>query len=326
MKQSIVTFALLSILATSFGSVRMGSGIMTFDTVTGWGLGTDGKSVLGPTHGSVVIDKAGNIYTSAIKGVVVFNPAGEVIRTFIDEEHSSIHDMEIRDEDGIEYIYGARNKAGFGIKFETISGKIVLEIGLKNESGLALTGLKPTAITVAPNGDIFLSDGYASNIIFRYDKNGKYLSHFGKKGDGLKEFHTPHGMTLDTRYDPPRLLICDRNHFPIGRLLHYDLDGNFIEEAATRLNMPTSIAIQGEYVSVPSLDGRLYILDKKNSVVSVLGYKSDPGESLYKVRQENWVEGVFSGTHGSYWDKDGNLYVQDWNIDGRIMKLARVKW
>ncbi len=326
MKQSIVIFALLSILATSFGSVRMGSGIMTFDTVTGWGLGADGKSVLGPTHGSVVIDKAGNIYTSAIKGVVVFNPAGEVIRTFIDEEHSSIHDMEIRDEDGIEYIYGARNKAGFGIKFETISGKIVLKIGLKNESGLALTGLKPTAITVAPNGDIFLSDGYASNIIFRYDKNGKYLSHFGKKGDGLKEFHTPHGMTLDTRYDPPRLLICDRNHLPIGRLLHYDLDGNFIEEAATRLNMPTSVAIQGEYVSVPSLDGRLYILDKNNSVVSVLGYKSDPGESLYRVRQEDWVEGVFSGTHGSYWDKDGNLYVQDWNIDGRIMKLARVKW
>ena len=299
MKQSIVIFALLSILATSFGSVRMGSGIMTFDTVTGWGLGADGKSVLGPTHGSVVIDKAGNIYTSAIKGVVVFNPAGEVIRTFIDEEHSSIHDMEIRDEDGIEYIYGARNKAGFGIKFETISGKIVLKIGLKNESGLALTGLKPTAITVAPNGDIFLSDGYASNIIFRYDKNGKYLSHFGKKGDGLKEFHTPHGMTLDTRYDPPRLLICDRNHLPIGRLLHYDLDGNFIEEAATRLNMPTSVAIQGEYVSVPSLDGRLYILDKNNSVVSVLGYKSDPGESLYRVRQEDWVEGVFSGTHGS---------------------------
>lgn len=326
MKQSIVIFALLSILTTSFGSVRMGSGIMTFDTVTGWGLGADGKSVLGPTHGSVVIDKAGNIYTSAIKGVVVFNPAGEVIRTFIDEEYSSIHDMEIRDEDGIEYIYGARNKAGVGIKFETISGKIVLKIGLKNESGLALTGLKPTAITVAPNGDIFLSDGYASNIIFRYDKNGKYLSHFGKKGDGLKEFHTPHGMTLDTRYDPPRLLICDRNHLPIGRLLHYDLDGNFIEEAATRLNMPTSVAIQGEYVSVPSLDGRLYILDKNNSVVSVLGYKSDPGESLYRVHQEDWVEGVFSGTHGSYWDKDGNLYVQDWNIDGRIMKLARVKW
>lgn len=326
MKKNLSILVTLFILASSTSAVRTGSGIMTFDTIPGWGLGPDGKSVLGPTHGSVVIDKAGNIYTSANKGVVVFNPDGKVVRSFVDEEHSSLHDMEIREEDGVEYIYGARNKGGVGIKFEAISGKIVLTIGLTNKSGLALTGLKPTAITVAPNGDIFLSDGYASNIIFKYNKKGEYLSHFGKKGDALRDFHTPHGMTLDTRYDPPRLLICDRNHLPIGRLLHYDLDGNFIEEAATRLNMPTSVAIQGDYVSVPSLDGRLYILDKNNSVVSVLGYKADPGVSLYKVQQEDWVEGIFSGTHGSYWDKDGNLYVQDWNIDGRIMKLMRVKW
>lgn len=326
MKKTLSILVTLFILASSTSAVRTGSGIMTFDTIPAWGLGPDGKSVLGPTHGSVVIDKAGNIYTSADKGVVVFNPHGKVVRSFVDEEHSSLHDMEIREEDGVEYIYGARNKGGVGIKFEAISGKIVLTIGLTNESGLALTGLKPTAITIAPNGDIFLSDGYASNIIFKYNKKGEYLSHFGKKGDALRDFHTPHGMTLDTRYDPPRLLICDRNHLPIGRLLHYDLDGNFIEEAATRLSMPTSVAIQGDYVSVPSLDGRLYILDKNNSVVSVLGYKADPGESLYKVQQEDWVEGIFSGTHGSYWDKDGNLYVQDWNIDGRIMKLVRVKW
>lgn len=326
MKKTLSILVTLFILASSTSAVRTGSGIMTFDTIPAWGLGPDGKSVLGPTHGSVVIDKAGNIYTSANKGVVVFNPDGKVVRSFVDEEHSSLHDMEIREEDGVEYIYGARNKGGVGIKFEAISGKIVLTIGLTNKSGLALTGLKPTAITVAPNGDIFLSDGYASNIIFKYNKKGEYLSHFGKKGDALRDFHTPHGMTLDTRYDPPRLLICDRNHLPIGRLLHYDLDGNFIEEAATRLSMPTSVAIQGDYVSVPSLDGRLYILDKNNSVVSVLGYKADPGESLYKVQQEDWVEGIFSGTHGSYWDKDGNLYVQDWNIDGRIMKLMRVKW
>ncbi len=326
MKKNLSIFVTFFILASSTSAVRTGSGIMTFDTVPGWGLGPDGKSVLGPTHGSVVIDKAGNIYTSANKGVIVFNPDGKVVRSFVDEQHSSLHDMEIREEDGVEYIYGARNKGGVGIKFEAISGKIVLTIGLTNESGLALTGLKPTAITVAPNGDIFLSDGYASNIIFKYNKKGEYLSHFGKKGDALRDFHTPHGMTLDTRYDPPRLLICDRNHLPIGRLVHYDLNGNFIEEAATRLNMPTSVAIQGEYVSVPSLDGRLYILDKNNSVVSVLGYKAEPGVSLYKVQQEDWVEGIFSGTHGSYWDKDGNLYVQDWNIDGRIMKLVRVKW
>src|SRR5947207_3126484 len=59
--------------------VRMGCGAMTFDTVPGWGLLPDGKSALGPTHGSVIVDKAGSIYTSALKGVVVFSPDGKVI-------------------------------------------------------------------------------------------------------------------------------------------------------------------------------------------------------------------------------------------------------
>src|SRR3954452_8121383 len=75
--------------------VRMGCGAMTFDTVPGWGLLPSGKSALGPTHGSVVVDKAGNIYTSAIKGVVVFSPDGTVINNFTDPAHTEIHDMKI---------------------------------------------------------------------------------------------------------------------------------------------------------------------------------------------------------------------------------------
>ena len=61
--------------------VRMGSGAMTFDTVPGWGLRPDGSSAIGPCHGSVVIDKAGNIYTSAQAGVFVFSPEGTVVQS-----------------------------------------------------------------------------------------------------------------------------------------------------------------------------------------------------------------------------------------------------
>ena len=184
----------------------------------------------------------------------------------------------------------------------------------------------PTAITVAENGDIYLSNGYASNHVFKFDKTGKYQMHFGEKGNELKQFNTAHGMTLDTRYSPNRLLICDRNHKPKGRLVHYSLDGEFIEEVVTGLGMPTSVSIQGDYVSVPDLNGRVVILDKSNTIMAVLGFNPDPSKgSNYNVRQAEWIEGVFSGTHGSYWDADGNLYVQDWNISGRIMKLVRVK-
>lgn len=306
--------------------VRMGCGIMTFDTVPGWGLGENGKSVIGPTHGGVVIDKAGSIYTSANIGVFVFSPEGKVLRRFVGDDYSNIHDMEIREEEGGEFIYGARNANAEGIKFRAETGDIVMRLKFPEESGLKLTKFNPTAITVAPNGDIFLSDGYASNHIFKYDKAGKYLMHFGTKGNGLKEFNTAHGMTLDTRYDPPRLLICDRNHEPRGRLLHYDLNGQYIDEITTGLGMPTSASVQGDYVSVPDLHGRLVILDKSNTIIAVLGHNADPAKRVnFNVPQEQWIEGVFSGTHGSYWDKDGNLYVQDWNVSGRIMKLVRVR-
>lgn len=305
--------------------VRMGSGHMTFETVPGWGLRPDGQSAIGSTHGSVVIDKEGNIYTSAKAGVFIFSPDGNVIQSYLGKDYSNIHDMEIRAEGDNEFIYGARNNDAEGIKFNAHTGEIVLRLTLPEEAGLGKIKFNPTAITVAANGDIYLSNGYASNHIFKYDPSGKYVMHFGEKGNGLKQFNTAHGMTLDTRYEPNRLLICDRNHQPKGRLLHYTLDGEFIEEVITGLGMPTAVAIQGDFVSVPDLHGRLVILDKTNTIIAVLGNNPDPAKGRnFNIPQDQWVEGVFSGTHGSFWDAEGNLYVQDWNVSGRIMKLVRV--
>ena len=67
------------------------------------------------------------------------------------------------------------------------------------------------------------------------------------------------------------------------------------------------------------------ILDGSNTIMAVLGHNPDPKKrGSFNVPQDQWIEGIFSGTHGSYWDKDGNLYVQDWNVSGRLMKLVRV--
>ena len=79
-----VGLAASTLAADTLQPVRMGCGNMTFDTVPGWGLGPDGKSVIGPCHGSVVVDKEGNVYTSAHAGVFVFSPAGQVVRKFLD--------------------------------------------------------------------------------------------------------------------------------------------------------------------------------------------------------------------------------------------------
>ncbi len=91
-----------------------------------------------PAHGSVVIDKAGNIYTSANAGVFVFSPEGNVIHSYLGKDYSNIHDMEIREEEGGEFIYGARNNNAEGIKFNVSTGEIVLHLTLPEESGLGL--------------------------------------------------------------------------------------------------------------------------------------------------------------------------------------------
>src|SRR5690606_1030802 len=65
-----IFWATSALAAETVTPVRMGAGAMTFDTVPGWGLRPDGHSALGPTHGGVVVDKAGNVFTSADKGVV----------------------------------------------------------------------------------------------------------------------------------------------------------------------------------------------------------------------------------------------------------------
>src|SRR5215467_6159041 len=65
----------------------------------------DGK-LLGPCHGGIVIDKAGNYYvtTDTDRGIVVFSPDGKYLKS-VGPNH--IHGLEIRKEGGVEYIYGA---------------------------------------------------------------------------------------------------------------------------------------------------------------------------------------------------------------------------
>ena len=45
-----------------------------------------------------------------------------------------MHDIEIREEGGIEYIYGARNKHGEGVKFKASDGEIVLNLPFPKDS------------------------------------------------------------------------------------------------------------------------------------------------------------------------------------------------
>ena len=79
-----------------------------------------------------------------------------------------------------------------------------------------------TGVTVAPDGAVFASMGYGSQLIHKFDASGKLLKTFGGKGEGDGRFNTSHGLAIDTRFGEPRLLVADREN---RRLCHLDLEG-----------------------------------------------------------------------------------------------------
>ena len=291
--------------------------------VPGWGAGDNNvpTPAVGSTHGGIVVDETGLIYVSSSLGIFVFNDAGELINSYQGDAYTNIHAMVLNVEDGVEYIYGARNNRAEAIKFKT-SGEIVLQLTFPVEA--QLNGkFKPTAVAVKPNGNILVADGYGTNMIFEYDPSGNYLSHFGGKGvEAADKFKTPHGITIDKRYQPARILVSDREKC---RLVHFTLDGEFIGEVITGLRRPCAVSIAKDgSVAIAELQGRVALLNADNELVGVLGDNPDESQwAKYRVPPSDWQQGIFTAPHGLSWDHQGNLYVQDWNIIGRVTKWAK---
>ena len=95
--QSILLLVFLIRPTYASDPVRMGCGVMTFDTVPGWGLDAEGNPQIGPTHGNVVVDSQGKIYTSSKLGVFVFSPDGKIVKRYLGKDYTAIHDMKMRD-------------------------------------------------------------------------------------------------------------------------------------------------------------------------------------------------------------------------------------
>lgn len=306
-------------------AVITGNGNWTFEAVPQWGELPDGK-IIGPTHGGVVVDDTdGLIYVSTDSelSVLVYQPDGKLLRT-IAPECRGFHAMAIRTEEGKSVLYGAQLNSDQPplrvCKIDT-AGKILLEIP-NATTGEVPGGWKGlTAVTVAPDGSIFAAMGYGSHMVHRFDATGKLLKSFGGKGPGEQQFDTPHGLAIDTRFGEPRLLVVDRAK---DRLVHFDLDGNWIGVHASHLRFPCAVSFSGEHLAVAELKARVTILDKTGTPISFLGDNPNYGQwANFNVPVNEQKLGIFTAPHGLSYDKAGNLYVQDWNKTGRVTKLIK---
>ena len=306
-------------------AVRTGNGAWSFEAVPHWGALADGK-IIGPTHGGVVVDdESGLIYVSTDSelSMLVYQPDGKLVKT-IAPECQGFHAMAIRKEAGKTMIYGAQlngNKPPQRVCKIDTDGKILLEIpnATTGEVPGGWSGL--TAVTVAPDGSIFAATGYGANIVHKFDAAGKLLKSFGSKGADEKQFNTPHGLAIDMRFGEPRLLVADREK---RRLVHFDLEGNWIGVHAVNLRRPCAVSILGETAAVAELESRVTVLDKTGTPVAFLGDNPNKAEwANFEVSPQDQQLGIFTAPHGLSFDKAGNLYVQDWNKTGRITKLMK---
>ena len=282
---------------------------------------TPGGQPIGACHGGAAIDKDGNIYvtTDTERGILIYNSTGKFQKAV---GPTRIHALEIRDENGTEFIYAARPSAHEVVKL-TLAGEKVWTIATPSESGLFkdAAGFNPCAVTVAPDGSIFVADGYGSNYVLKFDKDRKFIKAFGGPGEEDGKFKTCHGIAYDPRHK--NLLVCNRNN---NRVEHWDLEGKFIRVIQKDLRMPAAVHIRGDYALFPELQGRVTLLDKAGNIAAQLGDQTnEKHRANYGLPQSEWEPGIVNSPHGGSIDAEGNIIISEWTQFGRLHKWQRAK-
>jgi hypothetical protein len=213
------------------------------------------------------------------------------------------------DKDGNVWMTDYKAKDGKGqqaIKFSP-DGEVLMRLGKAGVGGPGLDVLDaPTNVLVAPNGDIFVSQGHApsedNSRITKFDKNGKFIKVIGKKGTGPGEFIEAHSLAMDST---GRLFVADRSN---NRIQILDQDGNFIAEWK-QFGRPSGIFIRNDI---------LYVSDSES-------HADRPGTHGYNPGCERGVrigsvkdgkvfafipnpDGLTGGSEGVAVDHDGNVY------------------
>ncbi len=243
-----------------------------------------------------------------------------------------------RAADGSEHLWITDASAGKVVK-TTLTGEIVQELPDPAKIGAYTEreDYRPTETAVAPNGDVYVADGYGSQWLLQFDAAGKFLRKFGgKSSQPAKQgkFLQAHGVALDPRGPEPLLVATAR----IRNEFHwFTLAGEFVR----------TVYLPGAYISRPVIAGQhLYsgvcfgtfendyrmwqdrgfvtILDEAGQNVSNPGGRA-PVYRDGKLAQLLQAEPVFQNCHDVCVDTTGDLYVCQWN-SGRVYpyKLERV--
>jgi len=195
---------------------------------------------------------------SSLDPILKFDETGKLVKSFGSGLVLFPHGLSV-DPAGNVWVTDGLGKDGKGHQVFKFSpeGKVLMVLG---KAGVAGSGTDefnaPSAVLVAPDGDIFVADGHGGNTnarIVKFDKTGKFIKTWGKKGSAPGEFDGPHTLAMDSR---GRLFVGDRGN---NRIQIFDQDGNFIAQW-TQFSRPSGVYIDKNDV--------IYVADSESGSVA----------------------------------------------------------
>ncbi|MBV8818371.1 MAG: hypothetical protein JO022_08430 [Acidobacteriaceae bacterium] len=247
---------------------------------------------------------------SEVPPVLEFDGAGKLLRTFGAKMLLFPHGIWM-ENDGSIWLTDGQGSNGKGHQVFKFSpeGKVLMTLG---KAGVAGDGPdtfnQPNAVAVAPNGDIFVSDGHNPNRgnarVLKFSKDGKPIKQWGGHGSGPGQFEVPHTLAFDSK---GRLFVGDRAN---NRIQIFDQDGKFLDQWK-QFGRPSGVFIDK--------NDTIYVTDSESTDRD--GYGHNPG----------WKRGIRVGSakDGAVWsfipdpspgtgatsmsegvaaDSDGNIY------------------
>jgi DNA-binding beta-propeller fold protein YncE len=172
-------------------------------------------------------------------------------------------------------------------------GKIIMTLGEKGVAGAGHNTFNlPTDVGFAPNGDFYISDGYAGARVVKFSHDGRYLLEWGSRGTGPGQFELPHNVVVDAE---GKVYVAERE---TRRIEVFDSNGHFLNQ------WPTIEGISGLFMTK----------DQKIWAGGVL--LSLKGEVIGKV-----PNGSGAGGHAVAVTESGDVYLAQ--LSGKVQKLVK---
>jgi DNA-binding beta-propeller fold protein YncE len=241
------------------------------------------------------VDSSGRLYVlrrGANPPVLVYGPDGGLVASFGDGLIFDAHGIAIDVEDRVFVV----DRDAHQVICFSPDGAVLFALGDRHMPHWDAPFNHPTDVAVAPDGAIYVSDGYGNGNVHAFSPDGSHRFSFGAVGRGRGEFMTPHALLVDRQ---GRIVVADREN---NRVQLFDRDGGWLGEYGG-LCRPMDVFERA--------DGALLVTD----IVPSLNAFAPDGTRIGRGRPS------LNGAHGITGDRAGRLYLAE--IDPNSITLLR---